>query len=490
MITYEQGQEKKALHQALKGRQLGWTPQPGSQEYFLMCPEFEVLYEGERGPGKTDALIMDFAQHVGKGWGGEWRGILFRQTFAQLSDVINKTLKWFPRMWPGAVYNRSDHTWTFPDGEQLLLRYMKSPEDYWNYHGHAYPWIGWEELTNWPTDECYLRMMSCCRSTVPGLPRKYRATTNPYGVGHTWVKHRFRLPNFRWRVITDSYREGKLEPPRVAIPGFLKENIVLLEADPGYYNRLVASARNKSELKAWTEGSWDIVAGGMFDDMWEPKHLVIPSFPIELIPRGWRIDRSFDWGSSAPFSVGWWAESNGEALEWEGRWFGTVRGDLIRIAEWYGSTGKPNEGVRMLATDIADGIIDREEDLGLKGRVKAGPADTSIFTEENGVCIAKDMQKQGVRWERADKGKGSRVQGWEQIRKRMKAALPNPDHLPREKPGLFVTDRCSHFIRTIPVLPRDDKNLDDIDTDAEDHIGDEVRYRVCRKVISVTQQGF
>lgn len=478
------------LDHGLSGRPVIWTPQPGSQRQFLNCPIYEVLFEGERGPGKTDALIMDFLQHVDKGWGREWRGILFRQTFAQLSDVVNKTLKWFPQIYPDASYNRSDHTWTFAGGEQLLLRYMQRPEDYWNYHGHAYPWIAWEELTNWSTDECYVRMMSCCRSTVPGLPRRYRSTTNPYGVGHTWVKHRFRLPGMRWKVIRDSYREGKLEPPRVAIPGYLRENRLLQEADPDYYNRLVASARNKSELKAWIEGSWDIVAGGMFDDTWNQKFHVLPAFPYTEIPRGWRVDRSFDWGSSAPFSVGWWAESNGEPIEWEGYKIGKVRGDLIRINEWYGSTGKPNEGVRMLATDIADGIVDREEDMGLQGLVKPGPADTSIFDEENGVSIAKDMQRQGVRWEKADKGKGSRKQGWEAIRKLMKNALPNIDGTPRENPGMYVTDRCQHFIRTIPVLPRSDKDLDDVDSSAEDHIGDETRYRVRHKRRILTQTGF
>ncbi|WP_217468820.1 terminase family protein, partial [Staphylococcus aureus] len=143
-----------------------WCPQYGSQLAFLMAhPIFEVLYEGTRGPGKTDCLLMDFLQHVGKGYGSEWRGILFRQTYPQLSDVINKTNKWFKRIFPGARYNKVEHKWTFPDGEELLLRHMKSPEDYWNYHGHAYPWIGWEELCNWADDKCYTVMMSCCRST-------------------------------------------------------------------------------------------------------------------------------------------------------------------------------------------------------------------------------------------------------------------------------------------------------------------------------------
>ncbi|WP_217468758.1 hypothetical protein, partial [Staphylococcus aureus] len=109
----------------------------------------ETLYAGTRGPGKTDALLMDFGQHVGQGFGAEWRGILFRQTLPQLDDVIKKSRKWFPLIWPKAVYNKVDKLWTWPTGETLKFSYMNDPEDYWNYHGHAYPWIGWEELCNW-----------------------------------------------------------------------------------------------------------------------------------------------------------------------------------------------------------------------------------------------------------------------------------------------------------------------------------------------------
>ena len=99
-----------------------WAPQDGSQVAFLLAScIFEVLYEGTRGPGKTDCLLMDFLQHVGKGYGAEWRGILFRQTYPQLSDVINKTQKWFRLLFPDAKYNKATHTWTFPDGEQLLF---------------------------------------------------------------------------------------------------------------------------------------------------------------------------------------------------------------------------------------------------------------------------------------------------------------------------------------------------------------------------------
>jgi hypothetical protein len=460
-----------------------WVAQDGAQKLFLSCPVFEVLVEGTRGGGKTDMLLMDFAQHCGVGFAESWRGVLFRQTYPQLADVIAKSKKWFPRVFPGVAFNEQKTTWTWPGGEQLLFRHMASPDDYWSYHGHEYPWIGWEELTNWADDKCYLRMMSCCRSSHPGVPRKLRATTNPYGRGHNWVKARYQLPHMRLRVVRQP--GGK---DRVAIPSYLHENRVLLAADPKYLETVAASARNPAERKAWTRGSWDIVAGGMFDDLWDARVHVLPRFDP---PRGWRVDRSFDWGSSKPFSVGWWAVSNGEDLALpDGRTLHTVRGDLFRIAEWYGWNGVPNEGVRMGAADVARGILDREADLGLTGRVRPGPADSSIYDSDNGPSVAEDMRVAGVTWQKADKGPGSRAQGWLQLRKLLKGALPPAGGGPRETPGLFVTEACVNFLRTIPTLPRDDSNLDDVDTAAEDHIADEARYRSRWKPKTMKQGNF
>lgn len=464
-----------------KGREheVAWRAQKGSQELFLQCPLFEVLYEGTRGPGKTDALLMDFVQDVGVGHGPDWRGILFRRTYPELADVVAKSMKWFKLFFPQAQFNKADYTWTFPDGEQLLLRHAKGMDDYWKYHGHAYPWIGWEELTNWADPGLFLKMMSCCRSTNPRMPRKVRATCNPYGVGHNWVKRRYRLPQSRGVPIRDSLdQDGQLEPVRIALHGNLMENRILLDADPGYVQRLRASARNRSELRAWMHGDWDIVAGGMFDDAWDPRRHVVDPFPI---PRSWRVDRSFDWGSSKPFSVGWWAESDGTTVTLpNGKRMPTVRGDLFRVAEWYGCDPRQsNVGLKMLAKDVAKGILERETKMVQSGLIpmkpRPGPADSAIWDSENGPSIASDMAGAGVLWEKADKSPGSRKQGWEQIRKRLTgAARPAP----REEPGLFVFSTCTYFIETVPILPRDDKDLDDVDTDAEDHVGDETRYRV------------
>jgi hypothetical protein len=485
-------------------RKVAWAPQPGSQEFFLADPTIEVLYEGTRGPGKTDALLMDFCQHVGKGWGAEWKGILFRQSHPQLRDVIDKSKKWVKRIWPEALYNEVKARWEWPGGEQLYFAHFNVPSQYSDYHGHAYPWIGWEELTTWANPDCYKVMFSCSRSTIKGMPRKIRATTNPYGVGHNWVKSRWQLPisgetiNGRKPTVGPLIEgtvddKGNKEVPRRAIHGYLDENVLLLHADPGYKDRIRAAARNASELAAWMDGSWDIVAGGMFDDIWYECRDTIVMEPFD-IPPGWKIYRAYDHGSSKPFSVGWYAVSDGTDMKLrDGRVRATVRGDLFRFKEWYGWRGQANEGLRLLIPDIAKGIIEREIKWGLRAadgswtRVSRGPADSAIFDlgqHGSDITIASDFEKpvmvngvrhRGIFWEKADKGPNSREQGWEQVRKRLKATV-KPEGGYREVPGLFISKECVQWLRCVPVLPRDEDKIDDVDDEAEDHNGDETRY--------------
>lgn len=473
------------------GRAATWAAQPGSCEAYLSCPIPEVLYTGPRGNGKTDSLLMDFAQHVGKGWGANWKGVIVRRTFPELHDIIGKTKRWYPLIFgPDNVrYNEGKSVWRWNTGEELQFRHFNVPKDYWNFHGQSFTFIGFEELCSWPTPECYLSLFSCNRSDTIGIPLKIRATTNPYGVGSNWVKRRWRLPVPTGRIIgpiiNDSLGvDGKVEPPRVAIHGLLQENKILMQADPGYIDRIRASAASPAQASAWIDGSWDIIAGGMFDDLWEPRiHIVtnLEKLPLRQIPPGWRIDRSYDHGQSKPFSVGWWAESNGEPLKFNGGWYGTVKGDLFRIREWYGcKPNRDNEGLRLTATAIAQGINDRETDFRIQQRVVAGVADSSIFDgspTDPTISVANDMRKEGILWLKADKSSGSRIQGWQQIRTYLQGAIPDSSGY-REKPGLFCLPQCRAFIRTLPALPRDVKVPDDADSDAEDHAADEARYRL------------
>ncbi len=460
-----------------------FLPLPGSQYTFLQCTTFEAIYEGTRGPGKTLTLIMDFAKDVGKGHGKAWRGVLFRQKLGDLDDVVRKLEEVMPGIAPGFKFLKSkgDYRAEWPTGEALLLRHMEDERTYGEYHGHEYPWIGWEELTQWSNDKAYKMMFSCCRPPKPGVPCRVRSTTNPYGPGHNWVKRRFQLPEMRGRVIK---KPGEM--PRVAIHGTLSENFLLLHEAPDYPIQVREAAANPAQAQAWIEGRWDITAGGMIDDIFDRNHHVLPRIPPEMIPRGWVITRAYDHGQTSPFAVGWFIESNGEPIQIGGRLIGNIKGDIIMWNEWYGTTGNVDEGVVLPARKIGAGIRDREIEWGLRSplgynnRVQPGPADTEIFnkaTDRAGRSPADDMEDEGVAWERADKSSGSRKRGWMMLRSFLQNSIPNPDGS-REHPGFFVTEDCFWWLDLCPPMPRDEKDMDEVPDNYEDHMADMTRYRL------------
>lgn len=490
-----------------------WKPHPGSQTLALSCPADMILYHGTRGPGKTDSQLMRFRQRVGLGYGKYWIGIIFDREYKNLDDLVKKSQRWFPEFNDGAKFlsSKSDYKWVWPTGEELLFRVAAKPEDYWSYHGHEYPFIGWNELTKYPNQILFESMMSCNRSSflpedhpqtlsngdhyyLDNIPLEVFATTNPFGVGHNWVKKKFIDVAPMGKIVK---KETEVFDPRTQadivvtntqchIYGSYRENKNL---DAKYIAELMAIT-DPNKKAAWLGGSWDITSGGMFDDLWAARYHVVEPFDI---PSSWTITRSFDWGSSKPFSVGWWAVSDGtELVRRDGRTISTIRGDLFRIAEWYGTNGKPNEGLRMLDKSIAKGIIQRELLMGIRHRVIPGPADNSIWDLENNNSTAAKMAEavtingvvhKGVAWKRSDKSSGSRKRGWAKMREFFNGSLPDKDTHKRENAGIFVFNTCKYFIDLVPSLPRDEVDQDDVDTESEDHMGDEVRYMVLDQAV-------
>ena len=430
----------------------------------------------------SEVLLMDYASEVDKGWGSAWRGILFRKQLGDLDEMVRKAETLFNVLYGDRfrfLHSKSDYRCVWDTGEELLFRHLMNIEEYGEYHGHQYPWIGFEELTQWEDDKPYRKMFSCCRPTAQGIPTRVRSNCNPSGVGHSWIKKRFRLPAMYGRIIRNPGEEA-----RVAIKLDLKENFVLLHGDPGYINRIRQAASSPAEAKAWAEGDWDVTFGGMFDDLWDAKTHVIPDLRPTGIPRGWTISRSYDHGQSHPFAVLWWAESNGEPIRLpDGRLIGQVRGDLVLFKEWYGSNGEENTGLRMLSKKIAEGIRDRQNDMGIGFRVNAGPADTEIWTKRDTGNIAEapiDNFESILGpdcWEKADKSPGSRVRGWQLIREYLGGAKPGPDGT-RGEPGLFVCQGCTYWIELVPSAGRDPANQDEVPKGYEDHLGDATRYRL------------
>lgn len=451
---------REQIRRKQTGTQVIWRPVSFTQYQALVSNTPVALFQGNRGGGKTDLLVIDFLRSVGKGYGSRWRGCIIRQTYPQLTEIKHKTDLLIRPTFPKARWNGSRFAWEFPDGEVLYLRYLKKMADYWNFHGQEFQWLGIDELTSWPDPELITQVESTVRSSVKGIQCRTRFATNPAGPGHTWVKQRF----------IDKAPPGKIFKseglPTVHYFIDMYENKFLTEGSPEYIHRLEA-IKDPELRKAWVDGSWNVIVGDMFADVYSPEFHVLEPFQI---PPTWKIFRAFDWGSTRPFSVGWWAKVPKDFMLPDGRIL--KENSLIRIAEWYGWNGLPNRGVRMTSQTIAKGILKREKKMGY--RVYPGPADSAIFDVRDGDSIAAKMESVGVRFIKCSKGAGSRKTGWDIMRAMLEAATKHPP----ENPGLYVFSTCAQWIRTVPSLPRDPSDLDDVDTDSEDHIADETRYMV------------
>ena len=221
-------------------------------------------------------------------------------------------------------------------------------------------------------------------------------------------------------------------------------------------------------VKAWLEGDWSGVDGTFFAEFTEEKHVIHGTLAL---PDHITRFRALDWGSAAPFSVGWYAVSDGT--------FGIAKDAIIKTDEWYGWTGKPNVGLKMSANLVAQGIVARDKlYLGQKKKPSYGVADPSIFITNGGPSIAEMMMVEACSW---FKGDNARQPGWEQMRKRLSYGEDSSTTL------LLFHESCENTIRTLPYLQHDERNSEDLDTDAEDHAVDETRYAVMSRPLTKLQ---
>lgn len=439
-----------------------WRPQP-KQAVFMSRPEYEALYGGAAGGGKSDALVIEAMRQVAVPY---YKGLILRKTFPQLAELIDKSLNYYPRAYPRARYNASAHTWTFPSGAKILFGSMQYTKDRTRYQGQAYDFIAFDELTHFTWEE-YSYLFSRNRPNGPGTRVYIRATANPGGVGHGWVKERFvtasKPMTTIWEDVSWRDPDGKehtARQSRIFVHSSVFDNPALLNNDPDYVRRLASMP--EAERNALLYGNWDTFSGQVFTE-WrnDPDHYVdrlnthvITPFRV---PDAWAIWCSLDWGYSRPFSVGWYAVDHDRRL--------------YRIREYYGCTGTPNTGVKLEPSEVARKIKQIEaEDPNLKGRRINRVGDPAIWGSDGTESIGALMERERVYFE---KGDHARIDGKMQVHHRLAF---DDDGVPM----LYVFSTCKHFIRTVPNLVYDEKDVEDIDTDGEDHIYDELRY-VCMK---------
>lgn len=430
-----------------------WHPQPGPQaEAIKLALIQELFYGGAVFGGKSDFLLGDFAQDVPR-FGSAWHGILFRESFPQLEPLILRAKEIYPA-WFGCslkdLWWAQEKTFKFPNGATLKMRFAESDDDWAEYSGSSFGWIGWDELPLMSSPTNYMRLKARLRSAGVELPcKRIRATGNPGGPLHAWVKDYFRISIYPLGKVV--FKEEGMT--RMFLRSRLEDNALGLKNDPGYEERL--SGLGSPELvRAWRDGDWEIVQGAFFPEFKADKHIIKPF----EIPRRWLRFRAMDWGSSTPFCVHWFAVSDGTVA-------GIPRGALVLYREWYGAHSKKyNTGLKMPAEAVGAGIRDLEQ----HEKVTYGVLDPSAFRHDSGPSIAEKLKCNFARADNTRIGNKGAMGGWDEVR----ARLRGEDDIPL----LYIFDTCTAIIRTLPAMQHDAKRPEDMDTRGEDHAPDTLRY--------------
>lgn len=443
---------------------------PGPQEEFLASDEQEVLYGGAAGGGKSYAMLADPMRYFNN---KNFRGLLVRRTNDELKELKQKSKELYFQAFPEARWSERDSQWTFPSGATLWMTYLEKDDDVLRYQGQSFTWIGFDELTQYPTAYPWNYLRSRLRSTDPSLPLYMRATANPGGPGHMWVKKMFidpHRPNEAfWATDIETgqtlvYPEhdplGRGGQPlfkRKFIPAKLYDN-PYLTLDGSYERNLLSLP--EIQRRRLLEGDWNASEGAAFPEFMTSVHVVEPF----EIPKSWMRFRSCDYGYSTYSAVLYFAVDPN---------YGT----LYVYRELYVS--------KHTAQDLADLIKKTELEAGDKIRI--GVLDSSTWHQRGhrGPSIAEEMILRGVHWRPSDRSQGSRIAGKNEIHKLLKYD-PNID-----RPGLLIFDTCRQLIQDLASIPSDPNGGEDVDPKyTSDHTYDALRYGVMSRLMNYSHSGF
>lgn len=443
-----------AVDEQKKNQEVIFAPNPGPQTEFLAASEREVLYGGSAGGGKSYGLLADPMRYFGN---KNFNGIILRRTNDELRELIWKSQEMYPKAYPGAKWQEKKSQWVFPSGAKLWMTYLERDEDVLRYQGQAFSYIAFDELTQHSTPFAWNYMRSRLRTTDQDLPLFMRATTNPGGPGHMWVKQMFIDPAPAGKKFAATnietgedlvYPEGhdKEGQPlfmRRFIPASLKDNPYLMQDGQYEANLLALPEMQRRQL---LEGDWAVADGAAFPEFKLDTHTCEP-FDI---PPEWRRFRSCDYGYSSYSAVHWFAIDPSYET-------------LYVYRELYVSkhTGK----------DLGRAVMEAERG----DNIQYGVLDSSCWHNRGqlGPSIAEEMIAMGCRWRPSDRTSGARVAGKNQLHQRLQVNGETG------LPGLIFFNNCRQIIADLPVIPSDPKGTDDIDPRyRSDHAYDSVRYGV------------
>lgn len=431
-----------------------YDPQPRQMVYHHAEGLDELLYGGAAGGGKSMATIMDALMYAMEYPNS--RQIIFRRTYPDLQrSIVAETLKYYPKEL--GKYNNQAHEWRFINGSVIELAYWDNDANYMNYQGAAYDVIRWEELTQFE-EKWYTYMLSRCRGVTP-YPRMVKSTTNPGGVGHSWVKKRFVDvgPSEQIHFVSKTDDNGnQLYHPKTGdalynrvmfVPATIYDNAALMENDPDYLVRLMSLP--DQDRKQLLEGDWDTFAGQYFSEFSRSIHVVEPF----TIPNDWRRFRMMDEGYNDPFVCLW------GALDREGNLF--IYREFIKSKLL--SSEQADETKRMTGSERIDYTV----------------GDTSFWNKgkTSGEAPYEVFLRKGIPMIQATK---ERVNGWKRIREWLHP-YDEVDRVTGEthkESRMKIFSTCKGLIEALPAMVFDDANPEDVAAHPLDHAPDALRYGV------------
>jgi hypothetical protein len=440
------------IKKLIADREIIFQANEGPQTQFLAASEREVFYGGARGGGKSFALLADPLRYCTK---QKHRALIIRRTMPELRDLINHSQQLYPKAYPGAKWREQEKEWKFPSGARIEFGYAENLTDVLRYQGQSYTWIGIDELPQYANVDIYNFLRSSLRSVDPDIPVYMRATGNPGNVGSLWVKNMFvdpAVPNTKFDIEIKTPL-GVKKISRRFIPAKLQDNPYLMQTDD-YYAMLASLP--EVQRKQFLEGNWEAYEDSSFPEFNKEIHVIKP-FDI---PRNWMRFRTCDWGYSSPACCLWLAVD--------------FDNNIFVYRELYTQ--------RITADIFARKVLDAEQGE----YIRYGVLDSSTWARRGdiGPSIAETMILEGCKWRPSDRSPRSRVAGKLEIHKRLR---PDED---TGYPSLFILDNCVNLVRTLPMLPTDKNNPEDVDTHAEDHAYDALRYGCMSRPIHPIKQDF
>ena len=397
------------------------------QKQFIEASASEVLFGGAAGGGKSYAQLIDaflFALKYPSS-----KQLILRRTFPELEkSLIRVACDIYPR--DLFRYNASKHVGRFSNGSIVDFAYCDRESDVYKYQSAEYDVIRFDELTHF-TEDIYVYLISRVRGTN-GYPKQIKSSTNPGGVGHSWVKSRF----------IDIGEPNCEHDEKIFIPAMVQDNVFLMETDPGYVKRL--EKLSEKDKQALLFGNWDIFDGQYFTE-WNRNIHVISPFEI---PKHWRRYFVMDYGLD--MLAGYWI-----AIDTYGR--------AYVYREIYQSGLIISEAAKRIC-------VLTDEDI----YANIAPPDLWNRRQDTGKSAAEIFAENGVRLVRAN---NDRVQGWYNLKEWLR---PCKDEQGATIAPLRIFSNCLNLIRTLPSVAMDGKNPNDVAREPHEltHAPDAIRYFV------------